>query len=90
MTLRPWLALLLLAAPAGAEAPRTEADAPRIALAELEASLAAGKLVLLDVRSADAYAAGHIPGAQSVPLADLSQHADELRAAKKPIVAYCG
>jgi rhodanese-related sulfurtransferase/DNA-binding HxlR family transcriptional regulator len=47
-----------------------------------------GEITLIDVRPHDEYAAGHIPGAISVPLAEL---ADRLAAlpADHDVVAYC-
>jgi rhodanese-related sulfurtransferase len=46
-------------------------------------------LVVLDARSAEDYAAGHIPGALSVPLLDLPKKMSTLPKGKT-IVAYCG
>ncbi len=74
-------------------APPSQADelasAPRISQAEFRKALAAGEILVLDVRDAQAYANGHIPGAISIPLTDLSSHAQELKAEKRPIVTYC-
>ena len=47
-----------------------------------------GEFVLLDVRDEEAYAAGHIPGAVSLPLAQIPERAAAL-AADRPYVAYC-
>lgn len=54
---------------------------------ELEARIEAGDVVVLDVRPAAEFAAGHIPGARSVPVAELRR----LRSLAKEIeiVAYC-
>ena len=54
---------------------------------ELEARLKAGDIVVLDVRPAVEYEAGHIPGARSVPVSELRR----LRSLAKEteIVAYC-
>jgi rhodanese-related sulfurtransferase len=49
----------------------------------------AGDLVLIDVRDRASYQAGHIPGARSIPLDDIDEHASALKRAKKPIVLYC-
>lgn len=46
------------------------------------------KLVVLDVRPPDEYAAGHIPGAVSLPLDELKKRVKELPKSKQ-IVAYC-
>jgi rhodanese-related sulfurtransferase/DNA-binding transcriptional ArsR family regulator len=48
----------------------------------------AGQVTVIDVRPAEEYAAGHIPGAVSVPLAELADRLDTLPADRK-IVAYC-
>jgi rhodanese-related sulfurtransferase len=48
----------------------------------------AGQVTVLDVRPAEEYAAGHIPGAVSVPLADLPDRLADLPADTE-IVAYC-
>jgi rhodanese-related sulfurtransferase len=47
-----------------------------------------GDFVLLDVRDRSAYAAGHIPGALSLPLDEVAVRADEL-ARERKYVAYC-
>ena len=54
---------------------------------EMEARIEAGDVVVLDVRPAAEFAAGHIPGARSVPVAELRR----LRSLAKEIeiVAYC-
>jgi rhodanese-related sulfurtransferase/rubrerythrin len=43
---------------------------------------------LLDVRQPEEYAAGHIPGARLVPLADVAARLSELDAAR-PTIVYC-
>lgn len=45
-------------------------------------------LLVLDVRPTDEYAAGHLPGAVSMPLAELKRRLKELPK-NKEIVAYC-
>jgi len=42
--------------------------------------------LLLDVRSPDEYASGHIPGSRNLPLEQLLEHLSEL---KSPIVIIC-
>ena len=46
---------------------------------ELESLLAAGSVLLIDVREADEYAAGHVPGAVHVPLGEVPQRLDAFR-----------
>lgn len=47
-----------------------------------------GEVVLLDVRPFEEYRAGHIPGARSMPMAELDRRLAELPI-DRPIVAYC-
>lgn len=47
-----------------------------------------GEVTVLDVRPAEEYAAGHIPGAVSVPLADLKKRLSSIPKSRE-IVAYC-
>lgn len=47
-----------------------------------------GLVVLLDVRPLEEYRAGHIPGARSMPMAELEQRLTELPGGRE-IVAYC-
>jgi rhodanese-related sulfurtransferase/DNA-binding transcriptional ArsR family regulator len=55
---------------------------------ELRRRLNAGDVTLIDVRPGDEFAAGHIPGALSVPVAELADRLRELPK-RKEIVAYC-
>ncbi len=55
---------------------------------ELMAKVRAGGAVVLDLRPAEEYRAGHIAGALSVPLDELEQRLAELPAGIE-IVAYC-
>jgi ubiquinone/menaquinone biosynthesis C-methylase UbiE len=48
-----------------------------------------GSIVVVDVRSEEEFAAGHIPAAIWIQLPDLSAHVEQLRALNKPIVTYC-
>lgn len=55
---------------------------------ELRDCLDRGEVVVLDVRPPEEYAAGHLPGARNVPLAELPDRLGELPR-ETPIVAYC-
>jgi rhodanese-related sulfurtransferase len=55
---------------------------------ELQKRLARGDVVVLDVRPEPEYKAGHIPGAQSVPVDALATLAPTLPR-RRQIVAYC-
>jgi rhodanese-related sulfurtransferase/DNA-binding transcriptional ArsR family regulator len=61
---------------------------PTVTPGELRAGLAAGTMQLVDVRPALEYAAGHLPGARSLPLDDLTARLPELPT-EELIVTYC-
>jgi rhodanese-related sulfurtransferase len=91
--LRLWLALRDVSAASLAEVERAAADylgddVERIGRAELLTRLAERSVVLVDVRPAEEYAAGHIEGARSIPLDELERRLEELPKDAE-IVAYC-
>lgn len=47
-----------------------------------------GLVTVLDVRPPEEYAAGHLPGAVNIPLAELEEHLDELDP-NHEVIAYC-
>lgn len=55
---------------------------------ELLARVRKGLVTVIDVRPPEEYAAGHLPGAVNIPLAELEKHLDEFRP-NQEIVAYC-
>jgi len=55
---------------------------------ELAARLSRGEVLVLDVRPAAEYQAGHIKGARSMPVAELRQHLAALSSGTD-VVAYC-
>jgi rhodanese-related sulfurtransferase len=60
-------------------------------IAELQRRLAAGPVVLIDVRQPEEYASppGHLPGAINIPLGDLGGRTNELAARGEPVVVVC-
>jgi rhodanese-related sulfurtransferase/predicted transcriptional regulator len=91
--LRLWLALRDTAAARLAEVDRAAhqylgEDVEAIDREQLRQRLAQGEIVLIDVRPKDEYAAGHIPGARSIPLAELERRLAELPTDRE-IIAYC-
>lgn len=66
----------------------SDAHVEQISRAQLLERLASGDVVLLDVRPEEEYAAGHIPGARSVPFARLEEELAAL-APDVEVVAYC-
>jgi rhodanese-related sulfurtransferase len=63
-------------------------DVDAIGRDELIARLRKGDVVLVDVRPAEEYEAGHIEGARSVPIDELKDRLSELPAGRD-VVAYC-
>jgi rhodanese-related sulfurtransferase len=61
----------------------------RIAFDEFKKLYDQNKAVVIDVRSAEAFEAGHIPGSRSVPLDQVESRVSELRKLNRPIVVYC-
>jgi rhodanese-related sulfurtransferase/DNA-binding transcriptional ArsR family regulator len=59
-----------------------------VSRAELLRRAEAGEVVVIDVRPAEEYAAGHIPGAVSVPLGELPARLAALPPGSE-VVAYC-
>lgn len=93
--LKLWLTLRdmgLESLPEVREAMRTHANEPDIIPkyegAELLGKVESGEVILLDLRPAEEYLAGHLPRAQSVPSAELSQRIDALPRDRE-VVAYC-
>jgi rhodanese-related sulfurtransferase len=65
---------------------RSKADP--VSIEELMSRVTKGDVVILDTRPAHEFAAGHITGALSVPVAELAERLRELPKNKK-YVAYC-
>lgn len=91
--LRLWLALRDASAARLAEVERAAhdylgSDVETIGREELLERLSSGDVVLVDVRPPAEYAAGHIEGARSIPVAELERRLAELPADRE-VVAYC-
>lgn len=65
-----------------------ESDSEEITRQTLLAQIEAGDTVILDVRPAEEYRAGHIPGAVSIPLNELTERINELTDDVE-VVVYC-
>jgi rhodanese-related sulfurtransferase len=63
-------------------------DGEPVAARELLRRHGKGEVVILDVRPAEEYLAGHLAGAISVPLPELTKRIADLPK-RKEIVAYC-
>ncbi|MER6354862.1 metalloregulator ArsR/SmtB family transcription factor [Streptomyces sp. NPDC001634] len=76
------------AVPAARDAYLGEDGAAEVSQEELRARVAAGDVVVLDVRPVEEYRAGHIPGAVSIPVEELADRIGELPE-ETEIVVYC-
>lgn len=66
----------------------TRDDLEPLAREELLERARDGLITVLDVRPPEEYAAGHLPGALNIPLAELEEHLDELDP-RHEVIAYC-
>jgi 3-mercaptopyruvate sulfurtransferase SseA len=63
-------------------------EVQRVSPEESKAAFDSGEAIFLDVRSESSYAANHIPGALSIPLAEIQTRAGELDS-DQWIITYC-
>jgi len=86
-----WLVLGSGLAAQKAKGPTDPAKVPRLQPAELQKLVAKDQVVLVDVRSGQAYANGHLDGAISMPATEIEARVSELRrrAGNRRIVLYC-
>jgi len=63
-------------------------EIPRVRLGDAKAAYDQKQAVFIDVRGADSYQAGHIPGALSISVDDLESHLKELKPTDW-IITYC-
>lgn len=67
-----------------------ELDPDLASRAEVEAALGSGQALLVDVMELEHFQAQHIPGAISLPLAELESKASKLLPDReKPVIVYC-
>jgi predicted methyltransferase len=66
-----------------------KSPALRISVADFKQLQAKGDVLILDVRDAESYRSGHLPGAVLMPLDTVESGAAQLRSEKRPIVTYC-
>jgi rhodanese-related sulfurtransferase len=91
--LRLWLSMRSVAAGRLAEVERAAreylgGDVEGIGRTELVERVRVGDLVVVDVRPAAEYAAGHLRGARSIPIEELERRLGELPPDRE-VVAYC-
>ncbi|MBK8418236.1 rhodanese-like domain-containing protein [Candidatus Villigracilis saccharophilus] len=74
----------------GQNIPLTEADVPRISVEDAKAAVDNAGAVIVDVRSAESFAAGHVAGAISIPLINFENNPADIPLEKDQwIITYC-
>ena len=63
-------------------------DIQRVSLADTKQAYDSSSALIVDVRDSGSYAAGHIPGAVSIPLAEIENRLNELPK-EQWIITYC-
>jgi hypothetical protein len=81
-------------APASSETqdhlPRSQAEVPRVTIEEAKAAIDNGEAIVVDVRRARDYQAGHIPGAIHIPLDEIEANPTGLDLGEDQwIITYC-
>ena len=66
----------------------TYSEIERVALEDAKAAFDSGAAVFVDVRASQAYAAAHVAGSSSVPLAEIESRLNELDP-NQWIITYC-
>jgi rhodanese-related sulfurtransferase len=85
------LALVLSASAALAAPPQKAQDRvpPGIVDGATARALVADGVKVVDVRTPDEFASGHVPGAVNIPYDQISARAAELGPASTPVLLYC-
>ena len=65
-------------------------DAAAMPLAEALQRRDRGEAVLIDVRSRESYAEGHVPGSLNIPSSEIEEKAVEIRKMGRLPILYCG
>jgi hydroxyacylglutathione hydrolase len=81
-------ALGLIVSPSSSGETKAVESFRRIDVGELTPLVARGEVTIIDVRDADAYLAGHIPGSLQIPLSRIEGEIPYLPKGKR-IVTYC-
>jgi rhodanese-related sulfurtransferase len=84
-----FLAVLALVGTSGILGAQAVRNVPRISIDELKVLMAKRQALLVDVRNAQEFADGHIPGAINIPYGQASAQEEALRTEKRTIVIYC-
>jgi len=85
--------LLAFALPALGQSPPAPPAAPNVKPGRIDGAtakaLAAGGAKVVDVRTAEEFASGHVPGAIHIPYDEIARRAAEIGPPSTPVVLYC-
>jgi len=87
---QPTQTIELIATQPPARLPLTEAEVPRVTVEDAKAALDSGAAIMVDVRSAEAFAVSHIAGAINIQLGEFETNPTGLNLDKDQwIITYC-
>jgi rhodanese-related sulfurtransferase len=70
--------------------PQTEAAVPRVSVEDAKAAFDSGEAIIVDVRSTEAYAEGHVAGALSIQLGEFETDIANVKLDRNQwIITYC-
>jgi rhodanese-related sulfurtransferase len=84
-----WIALIAVVLSGAALAGQAMRAVPRMTIDELKTLMAQRSVVIIDVRTADEFAQGRIPGAINLNYTEVFKEASRFTGEKRTIVAYC-
>jgi hydroxyacylglutathione hydrolase len=88
--MRRWITLASLIACAVASlSAQAVRNVPRVSIDELKALMQQNAVIVLDVRNADEFKSGHIPGAVNLDYTRVSADGSRFNGETRAIVAYC-
>jgi predicted sulfurtransferase len=80
----------IISSPTAGNVPLAEAEVPRISPEKAKAAMESGAAIVIDVRSREAYAVSHIPGAINIQLGEFETNITSLDLDKEQwIITYC-
>lgn len=85
-----WLIAIALASGAALLLPFLQKRGPKVTLLQATQLINQGKTLLLDVRTTEKFAEGHLQGAKNIPLAELANRLKEIEKSKNvTVITVC-
>jgi len=86
---RSWSILLVGVCAVASLSAQAVRNVPRVSIDELKALMQQNAVLVLDVRNADEFASGHIPGAINLNYTRVTAEGGRFKGESRAIVAYC-